>query len=149
MQSPPHPISILIQYQYPASEGSAWRAGRARAAGSLGRQDGGGMQQADFLRKNGGISYCFFRPVCCRFRRRCLTEGSLAAVAANRPEKTVRNSPFLMWKSACCIPPPSCRPKLPAALARPARQALPSDASALQHMPFYKNRSKKRIFTPP
>ena len=48
-----------------------------------------------FLRKNGGISYCFFRQNGCRFRRRCLTEGSLAAVASILPEKTVRNPHFL------------------------------------------------------
>ena len=45
--------------------------------------------------KNGGISYCFFRQNGCRSRRRCLTEGSLAAVASILPEKTVRNPHFL------------------------------------------------------
>ncbi len=63
-----------------------------------------GIWHSDFLRKNGDISYCFFCQTYCLIRRRCLTEGSLAAVAVRLTEKTVRNIPFLMQKSECHIP---------------------------------------------
>ncbi len=99
--------------------------------GAVFRLSGGcGMRCFGFIRKNGGISYCFFRQDCCRFRRRCLTEGSLAAVAAILPEKTVRNAAIFdiepktphtaaAGQTEHCTVPGTCH----------AGRAVPADAS--------------------
>ncbi len=103
--------------------------------GAVFRLSGGcGMRCFGFIRKNDGISYCFFRQDCCRFRRRCLTEGSLAAVAAILPEKTVRNAAILILNPKHRIPQPPdrrntapCRePAMQAGLYLPMRPPLPS-----------------------
>ena len=88
---------------------------------------GCGVLCFQFLRKNGGISYCFFRQNGCRFRRRCLTEGSLAAVASTLPEKTVRNPHFL-----CRTENTRYRSRRTEGIAMPgdchAEQTVPADA---------------------
>ncbi len=100
---------------------------------SFPQQGGSDRHWLDFIRKNGEISYCFFPQGFCRFRRRCLTEGSLAAVAETLREKTVRNPPFLTLKSNQCLSLPPCCGKESHTPASHANHSFPFHASAPPH----------------